>query len=70
MSGQERLAEVRRLLHSAAGNARAGAHHPRRWGRDIPLPLLVLLVLDLEPLVLDLRTSTNIDEHIIQWACR
>lgn len=57
VSGQEGLAEVGRLLHSPGGHAgRARAHHPRRRGRHIPLPLLVLLVLDLQALVLNLRT--------------
>lgn len=50
--GQERLAEVGGLLHPASGDARP--HHPRRRGRHVPLPLLVLLVLDLEALVFDL----------------
>lgn len=50
---QRRLAEVRCLLHPGA--AHAGPHHPRGRGSHVPLPLLVLLVLDLEALVLDLR---------------
>ena len=58
--GQEGLAEVRGLLHSPGRHARARAHHPRRWGRHVPLPLLVLLVLDLEALVLDLRKEYRI----------
>lgn len=50
---QERLAEVLGGLLHPTGR-RAGSHHSRRRGRHEPVPLLVLLVLDLQTLVLNL----------------
>ena len=56
---QKRLPEMLRgLLHPSRGRRRS--HHSRGRGRHIPVPLLVLLVLDLETLVFDLFVFKNI----------
>lgn len=56
MLREERLAVVlRRLLHPTSNRTRS--HNPRRRSRDIPVPLLILLMLYLEALVFDLVPS-------------
>lgn len=75
--GKERLAEVRGRLHpSCRANTSRRAHQSlgRRRRCDIPVPLLVLLVLDLQPFVLDLKVShpfsaKSVKKHKIrQWS--